>query len=166
MKRKGFSSKNASSNVCLWLCPIISVIIGTTATIIIMIIINIVITSIIIIAITQVLNGCEDIDLLFMQFLCNKNLGLYDRDLNTPIDRSQLRGRGSDWRCEVEQADNSRFIDLNGYVWRYFFIAGPHNRTGLQRPPKMYYYASPTPRPESTLPLKIHSRYVENNHTM
>ena len=41
---------------------------------------------------------------------------------------------------------------------------GSHDRRSLQLFPKMYYYLSP--RSETTLPLKIHSTYVKNNHTM
>ena len=43
---------------------------------------------------------------------------------------------------------------------------GSHDRRSLQLLPKMYYYASPTLRSETTLMLKIHSTYVKNNHTM
>ncbi len=45
-------------------------------------------------------------------------------------------------------------------------MVGSHDRRSLQLFPKMYYYASPTLRSETTLPLKNHSTYVKNNHTM
>ena len=45
-------------------------------------------------------------------------------------------------------------------------MLGSHDRRSQQLFPKMYYYASPTVRWETTLPLKNHSMYVKNNHTM
>ena len=45
-------------------------------------------------------------------------------------------------------------------------MVGSHDRRSLQLSPKMYYYASLTLRSETTLPLKNHSTYVKNNHTM
>ena len=45
-----------------------------------------------------------------------------------------------------------------------FLMVGTHDRRCLQLFPEMYYYASPTLRSETTLPLKPHSTYVKNNH--
>ena len=45
-------------------------------------------------------------------------------------------------------------------------MVGSHDRRSLQLFPKMYYYAAPILRSETTLPLKIHSTYVKINHTM
>ena len=48
-------------------------------------------------------------------------------------------------------------------MWTLYWslMVGSHDRRSLQLFPKMYYYASPTLRSETTLPLKDHSTYVK-----
>ena len=47
------------------------------------------------------------------------------------------------------------------YPCKVTVIVGLHDRRSLQLFPKLYYYASPTLRSETTLPLKDHSTYVK-----